>query len=163
MDRVYDGILDLYYYNNTISIVLTAQEEKLISSIAASEMRDVRDVEAIKAFAIVIRSFLVQQVNRRLSYTLIFLIQLTARYSKIKILRLMLEKRFIKLNRWFFHITIESLSPVLFQACGGRTATYEEAWGKPSDGYDFPSVSCPCNSDRWVARFSDAELSEISD
>lgn len=161
MDRIYDGNLDLYYYNNTISIVLTTYEEEPISSIAASEMRGVSEIEAIKAFAVVIRSFL-SQGNRHP--------ELQADFCDTTHCQVFQNLDATPEMREAAHQT-ESLvlsyhdrmfRPYYSRACGGRTATYQEAWGKPSDDYDFPSVSCPCNGDHWKTKFSEAELSEIS-
>jgi stage II sporulation protein D len=161
MDRVYNGNLDFYYYNNTISIVLSTDREQLISSIAASEMRGVKEIEAIQAFAVVIRSFLVQG-NRHPELQSDFCD--TTHCQVFQNLEASPEMREAvhqtKSLVLSYHDRI--FRPYYSLACGGRTATYEEAWGKPSDGYEFPSVSCPCSGDRWTAKFTEAELSEIS-
>ncbi len=161
MDRLYNGDLDFYYFNNTISIVLTEQMENLVSSIAASEMREVRDVEAIKAFAVVIRSFLVQG-NRHPELHADFCDTTHCQVFQNLDSAPDVQKAVHQTESLVLSYHEKAFRPYYSRACGGRTATYEEAWGKPSDGYDFPSVSCPCNSDRWKTTLSEKELSEIS-
>jgi len=161
MNRIYNGNLDFYYNNNTINIVLNIDREQLTSSIDASEMRGVTDIEAIKAFAIVVRSFLVQG-NRHP--------ELHADFCDTTHCQVFQNLDSTPEIREAVHQT-ESLvlsyhdrmfRPYYSRACGGRTATYEEAWGKPSGGYEFPSVSCPYSSSRWKVKFSERELSQIS-
>ncbi len=161
MDRVYNGKLNIYYYNNTILIVLTEQREKLISSIAASEMREVRDVEAIKAFAVVIRSFLVQG-NRHPELHADFCDTTHCQVFQNLDASPEVRQAVHQTDSLILSYHHKLFRPYYSRACGGRTATYEEAWGKPSDGYEFPSVFCPCNSSQWKTTFSKAELSEIS-
>jgi stage II sporulation protein D (peptidoglycan lytic transglycosylase) len=161
MDRVYSGSLDFYYYNNTIAIVLTEQREKLISSIAASEMREVRDVEAIKAFAVVIRSFLVQS-NRHPELHADFCDTTHCQVFQNLCAVPEVQEAVHQTDSLVLTYHDKMFRPYYSRACGGRTATYEEAWGKPPDGYEFRSVSCPCNSNSWKTTFSEKELSEIS-
>ena len=161
MDRVYNGRLDLYYYNNTISIVLTCQREKLISSIAASEMREVRDVEALKAFAVVIRSFLAQG-NRHPELEADFCDTTHCQVFQNLDPGPDVQEAVHQTEPLVVSYHDKVFRPYYSRACGGRTATYEEAWGKPPDGYKFPSVACLCSSDGWKTTFTEAELSEIS-
>jgi stage II sporulation protein D len=161
MDRLYNGNLDIYYYNNTIDIVLTINSEQLISSIAASEMRGAHDLEALKAFAVVIRSFLAQG-NRHPELQADFCDTTHCQVFQNLDGSLEVREAVHQTESLVLSYHDRMFRPYYSRACGGRTATYEEAWGKPSGGYDFPSVSCPCNGDRWRTKFSKAELSEIS-
>jgi SpoIID/LytB domain protein len=161
MDRIYNGNLDLYYYNNTIVIVLTINREQLISSIAASEMRGVTELEAIKAFTVVIRSFLVQG-NRHPELHADFCDTTHCQVFQNLNANPEVQKAVHQTESLVLSYHDQLFRPYYSRSCGGRTSTYEVAWGKAPDGYDFPSVSCPCNSERWKARFSEAELTQIS-
>jgi stage II sporulation protein D len=161
MDRIYNGNLDVYYNNNTISIVLNIQRENLISSIATSEMREVQDVEAIKAFAVVIRSFLVHG-NRHPELHADFCDTTHCQVFQNLDATPEVQEAVHQTESLVLSYHDKIFRPYYSRACGGRTSTYEEAWGKAPDGYDFPSVSCPCSGEPWKARISDAELAEIS-
>ncbi len=163
MERVYTGSLDFYYDNNTILIVLIPDIESLTASIAVSEMREVREREAIKAFAIVIRSFLTQG-NRHpekaadsCDTTHCQVFQNLAAGPEIREAVRQTESLVLSYHD-------QSFRPFYSRSCGGSTSTYQEAWGRPSGGYAFPTVSCPCSNvdTQWRTSLTELELSSMT-
>jgi stage II sporulation protein D len=163
MDRSYSGQFEFFSNNSTIDIVLHTPEEAFIASIASSEMREAQEPEAITAFAIVSRSFLVDggrhpelhadfcdtthcQVFQNLQADP----EITTAVQKSESLVLTFHK--------------QPFRPYYSRSCGGRTATFQDAWGKHSQPYEFAVVSCPCGDRplRWQASLSSEELAAIT-
>ncbi len=163
MDRSYSGPFEFHYNYNTISIVLSSPSEELIASVTASEMRGTKELEAIKAFAIVSRSFLAEgkrhpdlksdfcdtthcQVFQNLD-------------SSAEIRNAVQQTQSLILT---YHN--QPLKAFYSKSCGGRTATFQETWGEQPKGYEFPSVSCPCSntSSLWNTSLSFDELHRVS-
>ncbi|HSE39459.1 MAG TPA: SpoIID/LytB domain-containing protein [Acidobacteriota bacterium] len=163
MDRVYSGQFEFYYFNNTINIVLSIPPEQLVRSLISSEMRGVTELEAVKAFAIVSRSFLNQNSRHPQLYanfcdtTHCQVFQNMDPGSEIQ--DAIQQTRGLVLT---YHD--QPLIPYYSRACGGRTSTFESAWGKSNGVYEFPSVPCPCakHLELWKAVITQNELQTLS-
>jgi stage II sporulation protein D len=142
IQRWYEGDLEVTQYNNTINIVLLIGTETLLSSVVASESGEFRQVEALRAFAVLARTFLQSpprhpeigadvcdtthcQVYRAISPSK--LIQEAVRST---------EGLVLTFNQKVFH-------PFYSRSCGGKTFTFEEVWQQEAPDYPFFSVECP--------------------
>jgi SpoIID/LytB domain protein len=154
--RAYHGDLYLYAIDSAISIVLHLSQSELLSSITASEMGEIRNPEALKAFAVVARSFLAAGPRHPSLHADLcdtthcqvfqgFPPTQEARKAVQQTEGLILTYRQIPFR------------PYYFRSCGGKTATYFEIWGKESPDYPFASVSCPCKN-IWSARIPFGQL-----
>jgi stage II sporulation protein D len=160
MDRIYSGQFDFYYNNSTINIAISTHSEALVESITSSEMRGAGQSEAIKAFAVVSRSFL-SQSGRHPELHADFCdtthCQVFQNLEASQMIRTAVEKT----ESLILTYNDRPFQTFYSRSCGGRTATIQEAWGEHSI-YEFPSVSCPCNSSTWQTALSFDELHHIT-
>ena len=156
LQREYHGELTLRVVENAIDIVLRISQEELLSSITASEMGEYRNPEALKAFAVVARSFLKAGPRHP---------NLQADLCDTTHCEVFQAYKPAPEATKAVHDTIGLIltyrkapfRPYYSRSCGGKTATYLETWGKASPDYPFESVSCPCRTE-WTVRLSAAQL-----
>jgi stage II sporulation protein D len=160
MDRVYTGHFEFYYNNSTINIVIRTSLEQLLASIVTSEMRGASQVEAIKAFAVVSRSFL-SQGRRHPELHADFCDTTHCQVFQNLEPSPMIQTAVQQTKSLILTYNDRPFQPFYSRSCGGRTATFQEAWGKDSS-YEFPSVSCPCSSSKWQTALSFDELHQIT-
>lgn len=143
LTREYIGNLELTAFNNTVNIVLSILREDLVSSITVSEMSGMAKPEAIRAFAVLSRTFLStppRHTERRAdvcdtTHCQVF----QGRLPSPELERWVLSTRNLVLL-----YRSRTFSPFYSKNCGGRTASYEDVWGQPSPNYPYSSVACLC-------------------
>jgi len=136
-----------------LKIVLATDRESVVASVVAAELRGERAAEAIKALAVVVRSFMLAHPGRHGEAGFDFC-----------------DTTHCQLYRGEQDLSVEAASPVIATAvagtageimsfagrpvesyytasCGGLSATPEMVWGGKTDGYVHRRVSC-----RWCHR-----------
>lgn len=142
MKRLYHGDVEMNTFNNTINIVLLIDTEGLASSILASEIGEFREPEALRAFAILARSFLNSgplhsERNADVCDTTHCQVFQGLMPSNA-ILRAVQSTHGLLLT---YHK--KPFQPFYSRRCGGRTSTFEEVWHHPAANYPFFSADCP--------------------
>jgi stage II sporulation protein D len=154
--RRYRGNIELSIYRTAINVVLHTSQEELLVSISASEMGEFKEPEALRAFAVVSRSFL--RAGRRhpelgADFCDLTHCQVFQSYSPSA----EALKAIGKTTGLILTYHQKAFRPYYFRSCGGKTATFGEVWQQKSPDYPFTSVKCPCNSS-WEARFDVSQL-----
>jgi stage II sporulation protein D len=126
-------------------------------------MRESAQSEAIKAFAIVSRSFLNQNSRHTQQHADFCDTTHCQVFQNLEpsreILGAIQQTRGLVLT---YHA--QPVIPFYSRSCGGRTSTFQAAWGKSNGIYEFPSVPCPCmkDSELWKAVLTENELQTLS-
>lgn len=139
-----------------LQIVLETDREAAVASIVAAEMSGERAAEAIKALAVVVRSFMVGHPERHREAGFDFC-----------------DTTHCQLYRGEEDLSAETASPAIASAvastkgevlgfagrpvksyytafCGGLSVTPEMVWGGKSDGYSFRRIACHwCHGQRY--------------
>lgn len=136
-----------------LKIVLVTDRESAVASVVAAELSGDRSTEALKALAVVVRTFMLAQRGRHQGEGYDFC-----------------DTTHCQVYRGEQDLSTEAASPVIASAvagtagevlsfagravesyytssCGGLSATPGMVWGGPSDGYSFRRVAC-----RWCSR-----------
>jgi SpoIID/LytB domain protein len=154
--RSYEGNLRLNRTGSTINIVLYLHLDDLIGSIAASEMGEFRNPEALAAFAIVSRSFI--HAGRRHPELNADLCDTThcQVFQAFNVSREILQavQRTSGLALTYRQMRFRAY---YFRSCGGQTATFQQIWNQAAPDYPFFSVRCPCDTS-WQARLDSSQL-----
>ena len=154
--REYQGELTFTPGASAMNIVLQLSQQDFLASMAASEMGETRNLEALKAFTIVARSFLL--AGRRHPSIDADLCDTThcevfqAFASTQEGARAVQETEGLVLT-----YKNTPFRPYYSRSCGGKTATFAEVWGEESPDYPFASVACPCRSE-WSAKLTLEQL-----
>jgi len=154
--RNYQGELTFLSGPSAIDIILQTSQDSLLASMTTSEMGESRNIEALKAFAIVARSFLLAgprhpSIHADLCDTthceVFQAFEPTPEaWSAVKETRdLVLTYKNAPFRTYYS------------RSCGGKTATYREVWGKESADYPFESVLCPCRNE-WSTKLTFKQL-----
>lgn len=147
--------------NNTIDIVLSIDNEELTASVLESERFPQAPPEALRAMAVVVRSFIT--AGRRHSK---FDFCDTTHCEVFQGLSPSAEVR--DATRATAGIVLlyrnAPFRPYFTRSCGGRTSTYLEVWGNNSPDYPFFPVACPCSEhgSGWTTQLPAATLSRIT-
>jgi stage II sporulation protein D len=157
MHRLYHGDLELNTFNNTINIVLLLDTEELTSSILASETGEFREPEALRAFAILARSFLNSgplHAERNADVCDSTHCQVFQGFLPSKAISRAVQSTHGLLLTYHK----KPFQPFYSRKCGGRTSTFEDVWHHPAANYPFFSADCPvCRTtfrDHWRSDLS---------
>jgi stage II sporulation protein D len=156
LKRNYEGGITLTAGNYAIDIVLQISQELFLASMTTSEMGESRDMEALKAFAIVARSFLLAGPRHPSIHADLCD---TTHCEVFQAFRPTAEGWKAVQETTGLILTYKNVPfrPYYSRSCGGRTATYREVWGKDSPDYPFQPVVCPCRNE-WQANISFEQL-----
>jgi stage II sporulation protein D (peptidoglycan lytic transglycosylase) len=165
INRLYHGDLDIYPYDNTINIVLIVRTEELVGSIATSEMGEYREPEALKGFAVLVRTFLKSgshHPERNADFCDTTHCQVFQGFAP--------QGRFLNASRSTSGLVLtyrgQIFQPFYSKSCGGKTTTFLQTWNRPSKDYPFYSVDCAfcrrTNINEWRSDISLAQLRRVT-
>ena len=142
MSRAYHGNVTLQPDDNTIQIVLSIPEEELVGSIVESERLPAASPESLRALAVVARSFL-QAGSRHPGVEF-------CDTTHCQVFQGLVAGREVReavsaTSGMILLYKARPFRPYYSRSCGGKTATYQEVWGRPSPDYPFASMECPCS------------------
>ena len=163
MNRFYSGQFEFQYNNSTMNIVLSQPREEFIGSVISSELRGAKHPEAIRAFAIVSRSFLSEggrHPEKHADFCDTTHCQVFQNLQPSHEIQSAVQKSASLVLTYHDQL----FKPYYSRSCGGQTATFQDAWGEQSQPYEFAAVSCPCSEalPRWQTSLSFEELNRIS-
>ncbi len=160
INRRYTGNLRISILNSTMNIVLEPNETEMLSSITASEMGEFRNPEALKAFAVVARSFLrgpPRHPERGADFCDTTHCQVFQSYRATPEARKAVQET----SGLILTYRENPFRPFYSRSCGGTTATHEEVWHQPAPDYPFASVTCPCNTS-WTTSIHNLQIKSLT-
>jgi stage II sporulation protein D (peptidoglycan lytic transglycosylase) len=165
INRMYHGDLQLFTDNNTINMVLILDSEELAGSIVASEMAEFQEPEALKAFTVLVRSFL-NSGSRHPERSADFCDTTHCQVFQ----GLPPQDRQLEAVRSTEGLVLtyrkKTFQPFYSKSCGGKTETFQRVWNRPSQDYPFFSVTCAyckqTNQNKWRSNISIDSLREAT-
>jgi stage II sporulation protein D len=146
-----------------LSIILSAEREGAVASVVAAEISGAREIEAIKALAVVVRTFMLSHAGRHKAQGFDFCdtthCQLYRGETDLSAeLLTPLVANAVALSKGeFLSFNSRGIEGHYTAACGGATLAPEVVWGgQVASGYPYKSVSCGwCRGSshyRWTRR-----------
>jgi stage II sporulation protein D len=186
VSKRYEGILEITSIGDTLQITLSAKEEDIVASVTESEIGSYSSFEALKAQAVLVRTFLhVNSLHANSTHENNLpankLISYNARhkdkdYDFCDTTHCQFYKGSIEPGSKAFKAAVETkgeiitydgapIYPYYFSACGGYTAKVSTIWGAEDKSYPYlKPVKCDrCTGSKFYRYERKVKIAELAD